>query len=121
MFSFIQRKRETPPIYYIKSLPFGFNGLTIPPFGVFILEELKEAKELRLHELVHWEQYRREGLLQFIINYNRANSQYGYDGNPYEVEARYLESDFCQSNYTYCVRNGLAITVHDPDFRNGRP
>ena len=47
------------------------------------------------------------------------NAIHGYDANPYEIEARYRESDFCKSNYTFCVRNGLAKTVHNPNFRNG--
>lgn len=73
-----------------------------------------------LHELVHWKQFQREGLIKFLINYNSAHKKHGYDGNPYEIEARFEESDFCKSNYTYCVRNGLAKTAKNIHFRNGR-
>jgi len=118
--SLFQRKNDTPRIFYKKSLPFGFNGFVIPSVGVFIKEEHKDSEALLLHELVHWKQYQREGLFRFLFNYNLATLKHGYDGNPYEIEARFEESDFCKSNYTYCVRNGLAKTVCNPNFRNGR-
>ncbi|MEL6356679.1 MAG: hypothetical protein AAFQ37_07075 [Bacteroidota bacterium] len=114
--SYLQRKNDNPPIYYLKSLPFGFNGLAIPPFGIFIKDDLKNNSELLLHELVHWKQFQREGLLLFVLNYSLSSINYGYDGNLYEVEARFNEDDFCKSNYTYCVRNGLAKTVYNPSF-----
>lgn len=106
--------------FFCEWLPFGFNGFVIPPFGVFIRKEYQQSKELELHELVHWKQYQREGLFQFLINYARETKHFGYDGNKYEIEARYRESDFCKSNYTYCVRNGKAKTVYNPNFRLGR-
>jgi hypothetical protein len=111
-------RKENPPIFYPKGLPFGYNGFVVPPFGVFIREKHKESKELLLHELVHWQQYQREGMLPFLFNYTSEALTKGYDKNPYEIEARYNESDFCKENYTHCVKNGLAKTVHNPDFRN---
>ena len=118
-YSLVMRKKE-PPIFYCDWLPFGFNGLSLPPFGVFIRKEHKNQEELLLHELVHWKQYQREGLAKFLFGYIKAQNEVGYDKNPYEIEARYRESDFAKSNYTYAVRNGLAKTVHNPNFRNGR-
>jgi hypothetical protein len=38
------------------------------------------------HELAHVEQWRRDRL--FPIRYAAANLRYGYDRNPYEIEAR---------------------------------
>ena len=52
----------------------------IPPFGVFIRKEYQQSKELELHELVHWKQYQREGLFQFLINYARETKHFGYVG-----------------------------------------
>jgi len=118
--SLLQRQNDQPPVFYVAWLPFGFNGLILPPFGVFIRQEHRHSEELRLHELVHWKQYQREGLFRFLMNYGKAHSELGYDANPYEIEARYRESDFCKSNYTLCVRQGKARTAHNPNFRNGR-
>lgn len=120
IYSLYMRKKDNPPVFYPKWLPFGFNGFIVPPFGVFIREDYKNSEELELHELVHWKQYQREGLFWFLVNYTKETTKSGYDGNKYEVEARYRESDFCKSNYTYCVRNGEAKTVHNPDFRKNR-
>ena len=118
--SMIQRRNDNPKVFYVDWLPFGFNGLTLPPFGIFIRKELKGQEDLRLHELVHWKQFQRQGLARFLIGYSLSSVAYGYDENPYEIEARFNESDFCKSNYTYCIRNGLAKTIHNPNFRNGR-
>lgn len=111
-------RKENPPIFYPNWLPFGYNGFVVPPVGVFIRKKHEKSKELLDHELVHWQQYQREGLLPFLYNYTAQALTKGYDKNPYEIEARYNESDFCKENYTHCVKNGLAKTVHNPDFRN---
>ena len=116
--SMLQRFNDNPRIFYLKELPFGYNGFIVPSIGVFIKEEHRNSESLRLHELVHWQQFQREGLIVFLLSYAYNHIKYGYDGNPYEVEARFEESDFCKSNYTYCVRNGLAKTVYNPCFRN---
>ena len=120
VWSFFQQKNNTPKIYYLKNLPFGFNGFIVPPLGIFIREEHRNSRDLVLHELVHWKQYQREGLVKFLINYSIISHKKGYDANDYEIEARYRESDFCKSNYSYCVRNGMAKTANNPNFRNGR-
>lgn len=39
------------------------------------------------HEYCHIKQVRREGRLKFIIKYLYYNIKYGYNNNPYEVEA----------------------------------
>lgn len=43
------------------------------------------------HEERHIEQVKREGRLKFICKYLFYNIKYGYDNNPYEVEAREAE------------------------------
>lgn len=116
-FSHAQRKNDSPQVFYVKWLPFGFTALSVPPFGIFILEKHRGADNLVVHELVHWKQYQREGLARFLANYAASHFKHGYDLNPYEIEARFNESDFCKLNYTYCVREGLSDTVHNPEFR----
>lgn len=111
-----QKKNDRPKVRYVEWLPFNLNGLMLPPFGIFIKKEHRGNKNLVLHELVHWKQYQREGLLGFLLGYAKEQSK-GYDNNRYEIEARYMETDFCRSNYTYCVRNGLSRTVNNKNFR----
>lgn len=111
-----QRKKE-PAIRYVEKVPFGFNALTLPPAGIYI-EKVQEGNEALLqHELIHWKQYQRMGLLPYYINYAYGMTVQGYDRHPMEIEARANESEYCRLNYTECVRNGSALTVRDPNFR----
>lgn len=110
-------KKNKPNIYFKKNILGGLNARTVPPFGIFIKETQKDNQNLIDHELKHWEQYQREGLISFLINYNREAITKGYDKNKYEIEARFIEDDYCKLNYTECVRNGKAKTVFNPNFR----
>lgn len=113
-----QRKNDNPKIFYKKNLANNYNSRVLPPFGIFIKEDQKGNTELIEHEMVHWRQFQKEGLLPFFINYLKGAAKYGYDKNPYEVDARKNETEYCQENYTECVRNGTAKTVQNPDFRS---
>lgn len=116
-YSWLQRNRMQPPIFYREKLPGNYNAQTIPPFGIFILESQKENKALLDHELIHWRQYQEKGLIPFYNSYFAQLKRYGYDLAPMEIEARANETDFCKTNYTECVRNGQAKTVFNPNFR----
>lgn len=100
-------------IYYVKKLPYNYNAICIPPFGIFIKSDQASNRNLIIHELIHWEQYRKIGLLNYIY-YNLVSN---YDNNILEIEARFNENEFCKKNYTFCVRNGLAKTVYNKNFR----
>lgn len=112
-----QRSNNRPRIIYTRKMPANYNALTVPPFGIFISQDEKENRALLDHELRHWKQYQREGLIPFTFGYARAARRFGYDGNPYEIEARSNESEFCRTNYTECVRTGRSQTVNNPNFR----
>jgi hypothetical protein len=66
----------------------GYAAITLPPFGIYILKERINETVLRNHELVHWEQYKRLGVIGFYAKYLYYNFKYGYWDNPMEVEAR---------------------------------
>jgi hypothetical protein len=66
----------------------GYAGITLPPFGIYILKERINEPTLRKHELVHWEQYKKLGVIGFYTTYLYYNLKYGYWNNPMEVEAR---------------------------------
>jgi|TARA_R110000824_G_scaffold206477_5_gene391575 hypothetical protein len=102
-------------IYYVNWLPFNYNGLATP-FGIFITKRNRNSKVLLNHELRHYYQ-QKEGGLSFYIDYLKEHFNNGYDRNKYEIDARIDESPFCQKNYTHCVRNGLAKSAYNKNFR----
>lgn len=111
-----QRKKE-PVVRYVDKVPLGFNALTLPPAGIFIENKHQGNEALLQHELIHWKQYQRMGLLPYYMGYLQGMASHGYDLHPMELEARANESEFCRTNYTACVRNGTARTITDPNFR----
>lgn len=113
----IQKKLPSPPIRFKKTLAKNYNALTIPPFGIYIKESEKDNQKLIAHEIVHWKQYQKMGLLNYYFSYFKQLKEYGYDNMPMEQEARKNESEYCRENYTECVRTGDASTVHNPIFR----
>jgi len=82
-------------IYY---LPFDIPGsqmaATIPPFGIFIEHTYKVEGDslgsILAHELVHWDQYRRMGLIKFYYAYTSEYLKHGRVNNWMEEEARQL-------------------------------
>jgi len=62
------------------------------------------------HELIHWEQYQKLGFLGFYKKYFNQYFKDGYDKIEMEKEARIHESPFCQENYLFCKRTGIAKT-----------
>ena len=111
------KKNKNPSIYITNKLPKNFNATTIPPFGIYINESEKDNQALIKHELIHWKQYQEKGLLHYYLDYFRQLKKFGYDKMPMEEDARKNENGFCKENYTECVRDGTAKTVHNPDFR----
>jgi hypothetical protein len=69
----------------------GFGGITLPPFGIFILPERLHQGWLVRHEQAHWQQAQRMGVARWAITYLFYNVRYGYWDNPLEVEARAAE------------------------------
>lgn len=51
---------------------FGYGGVTLPPFAIYILaERINEAPLIR-HEQCHWQQAQRMGVLHQTIEASRA-------------------------------------------------
>jgi hypothetical protein len=70
---------------------FGYGGITLPPFGIFILPERLHQGWLVRHEQAHWQQAQRMGVVLFYAAYIWYTIRYGYRNNPMEVEAREAE------------------------------
>jgi hypothetical protein len=71
----------------------GFSGVTLPPFGIYIIEERMQDEGLIRHEQAHWEQYKRVGAVRFYLTYVWQVLRYGYWNAPWEVEARAAQND----------------------------
>jgi len=70
---------------------FGYGGITLPPFGIFILPERLHQGWLVRHEQAHWQQAQRMGVVRFYAAYIWYTIRHGYRNNPMEVEAREAE------------------------------
>lgn len=71
----------------------GYRGITLPPWGIYVLPEHLDNVRLRRHELAHWEQARTYGVLGFYTRYLWFTLRYGYRQNPLEVLARKAEHE----------------------------
>lgn len=60
------------------------EGIVIYPF---IFYQGQPSKIIRKHEWVHVAQIRRVGVIRWYITYLYYNCVYGYERNPYEIEA----------------------------------
>lgn len=69
----------------------GYAGITLPPFGIFIVSERINDERLIRHEQVHWQQAQKLGVVRFYVQYLWFNLRYGYHNNPMEIEARAAE------------------------------
>lgn len=111
-FQFLKKKRYTIPtlftsiililniikhpfVYYLPfKIPGDLMASTIPPFGIFIESDLKNIDENDpclhpyKHEMVHWEQYKKMGLISFHYNYLKCYLNSGRIKNWMEEEAR---------------------------------
>lgn len=66
----------------------GFHGITLPPFGIYILPGFLGSESLLRHERVHWMQYMRMGGVRYYLTYLYQVARYGYRNAPMEREAR---------------------------------
>lgn len=73
-------------------VPGGWNGHTIPPFGILIRRNKIRSVKLIKHEITHWHQYERMGLVLFYVRYLSQMIVFGYYNSPMEKEARKFQS-----------------------------
>lgn len=69
----------------------GYAGITLPPFGIFLLRERFNDVRLRRHELAHAAQVLRYGIPGFYVRYLWLLARHGYENHPLEIEARAAE------------------------------
>lgn len=68
----------------------GFWAITLPT-GIYVIEEHIHKDWLICHERKHEEQAARHGWLVFLARYFWYQMRYGYNNNPFEIEARQAE------------------------------
>ena len=68
---------------------FKAKAVYTPWNTIYFLDKkmIKERKIIK-HELKHFEQRKREGIIKFAVKYTYYLIKYGYRNNPYEIEAR---------------------------------
>ncbi len=78
-------------------------AITLPPLGIFINKNTTpHLGNVIVHESTHWKQQEKSGgALPFYADYIKYNIKYGYDKNPYEIEARIKAYQCGEKNCTY--------------------
>ncbi len=70
----------------------GFRGRVLYPFVLFSDPKDKVDDWLFRHEIEHVYQIKREGWIKFHVKYLYFLIRYGYENNPYEIDARKVQS-----------------------------
>ena len=95
LFLFLLNVLKKPFVLYTPiDIPGDQMAITIPPFGIIIERKFKYEGDnkgsILSHEKIHWNQYKRMGLLGFYYNYFKGYVKYGRKYSPMEKEARKL-------------------------------
>ena len=94
VFVFVLNVFKHPYVFYLPfDMPGSLMASTVPPFGIFIQAGYKNENpvdpcSILTHEMVHWKQYERMGLVTFYYNYLKCYIQSGRIHNWMEEEAR---------------------------------
>jgi hypothetical protein len=91
--------KKQPKIFYPKYVVPPFRAMTIPPFGIFVKHEFKNDNQILAHDLVHWQQYERMGIVMYYFRYLIQLLLIGYDTMPMEMEARKFDDEQTKWNY----------------------
>ena len=81
---------KPPYIIEVNKLWSGYKGFTFYPF-IFVTEP--DNERLIRHEKVHIRQQLDGWLIGFYLKYLYYQWKYGYEKNPYEIEAYRLQDD----------------------------
>jgi len=81
-------------------VPESAAGLTLG-YGVFVVSEFWNAREMIVHELIHVSQHEECGSLRpFLETYLQQILNNGYDNAPMEIEARTRATEICRPKNT---------------------
>lgn len=85
------RTATGPILWYLRLT--GFKGWTSLWGVIYLYPGWENCDWLIRHERMHLEQMRRDGKARFMLRYTWWLLRYGYQDNPYEVEARAAEAE----------------------------
>lgn len=102
-------KKVSPKIFYVRFVIPPFRAMTIPPLGIFVKKNFKNDFQVLQHDLIHWNQYKRMGLILFYFRYLIQLLIIGYDTMPMEMEARQNEDEKTKWNYRSKYHKGIEI------------
>jgi hypothetical protein len=71
----------------------GFQGWTSFWNVIYLDPDHMDDEKLIRHEKKHIEQIQEQGRLKFAVKYTYYTMRYGYQNNPYEIEAREAEKE----------------------------
>jgi hypothetical protein len=69
---------------------FGYAAITMPWKTIYIKQSSLTDAGLINHEMVHIAQIEKIGPVKFTLMYIWYNIRYGYENNPFEIEARLI-------------------------------
>jgi len=77
------------PKFILIFFPKKFNAITISKTIAWYRDKKTlDRQDVRIHEEVHMDQYKRYTWIGFILLYTFYSIKYGYWNNPLEIEAR---------------------------------
>lgn len=77
------------PKWLVMFFPKKFSAITISKnTALYRNSQSLSRTDLRIHEEVHMDQYKRYTWIGFIVLYSYYSIKYGYWNNPLEIEAR---------------------------------
>jgi hypothetical protein len=81
---------DTPVLRLVHRLPGSIKAITLPPYGILMERGMSTElfRRVRDHEMIHWEQYLRQGAVTYYLVYIWMWVRYGYAKHPMEIEAR---------------------------------
>lgn len=86
-------------VIYVKSIFIPFRAVCLAPLFILIRKEYKGHFGLLRHEVIHWKQCKRMGIVLFYTRYILQYILFGYDNMPMELEARQGEDHYGLWNY----------------------
>lgn len=75
-------------------------AITLGQTSYFTVAESEVGEQWHVHEDAHKMQWRTEGRIKFLCKYLFYQLKYGYENNPYEVEARCLSAGTAPAGMT---------------------
>lgn len=85
--------RKAGPFWTFVLSRIGALAIAMPWGRIYVREEWLHNESVLYHETIHIAQMKRDGRICFSLKYLWWLARYGYEKNPYEIEANRLEAE----------------------------